>query len=82
MAKVSVHKSFNAKDLSPIAFGIILSPNPRGQNSKNSQINLETTNKNKNSNVFTIIISLESDTIASIASKDVLQEYHRILTEK
>ena len=30
---------FNATDLSPITFGVILPPNPRGKISTNSQIN-------------------------------------------
>ena len=38
---------FNATDLLPIAFGIILSPNPRGKNSTNFEINPGTTDENK-----------------------------------
>ena len=47
---------FNATDLSSITFGIILSPNPRGKNSTNSQINPETVDENKNSEVCTMKI--------------------------
>ena len=46
----------NATDLSPITFGVILSPNPRGKNSTNSQINPGTSNENKNFKVRTIKI--------------------------
>ena len=45
---------FNAKDLSIITFKVILPPNPRGKNSKNSQNNSETTDENWNSKVCTI----------------------------
>ena len=50
---------FNATDLSPVSFGIILSPNPRGKNPANSQINQRTTNENKTSKVSTIKILLD-----------------------
>ena len=37
---------FNAKGLSPITFGVILPPNPRGTISTNSQINPGTSGEN------------------------------------
>ena len=40
---------FNATDLLPIPFRIILSPNPRGETSTNSPINLGTTDEKQNS---------------------------------
>ena len=51
---------FNAKDLSPITFGVILPQNPRGKNSTNSQINPATSDDNRNSKVCTIKILLDS----------------------
>ena len=38
---------FNVTNLSPITFGIILSPNPRSKNSTNSQNNPGTSDENK-----------------------------------
>ena len=38
---------FNATDLSPITFGVILPPNPRGRNSTNSQIYPKTSDETK-----------------------------------
>ena len=46
----------NATDLSPMSFGKILPPNPRGKNSTNSQINPGTSDENKNSKALTIKI--------------------------
>ena len=43
-------------DLSPITFGVILSPKLRGKISTNSQINPATSDENKNSKVCTIKI--------------------------
>ena len=45
---------FDSMNLLPIIFGVNLPPNPRGQNSTNSQINPRTTDKNKYSKVYTI----------------------------
>ena len=50
---------FNATDLSPITFGIILPPNPCGKNSTNSQIYPGTLDENKNSKLRTIKILLD-----------------------
>ena len=47
---------FNAINLSPFNFGLILSPNSHCTNTVNSQINPGTTDSNKTSKVFTIII--------------------------
>ena len=73
---------FNATDLSPIIFGVILPPNLRGKNSTNSQINLGTLDENKNSKVCTIKISLNSGASVLIVRKDVLYEHHRIFQDK
>ena len=73
---------FNATDLSPKTFDIILPPNPRGKNSTNSQINPGTSDENKNSKVYTIKILLDTSTIASIVHKDVLYEHCRILQDQ
>ena len=73
---------FNATNLSPITFGIILSPNPRGKNTTNSQINPTTTDENKNSKVRTIIILLDSGASASIVRKEVLYECQKFLKIK
>ena len=40
---------FNAKDLSPITFGVILPPRLSGKKSTNSQINPANSDENKNS---------------------------------
>ena len=54
---ISNHKQlFNAANLPPIIFGVILSPNPRGKNSTNSQFNRGITYENKNFKVRTIEI--------------------------
>ena len=45
---------FNATDLSPITFCVILPPKLRGKISTISQINPATSDENKNSNVRTI----------------------------
>ena len=66
----------------PVTFGMILSPNPRGKNSINSQINPGTMDEDKNYKVRTIKILLDSDTSASIFRKDVLHKIHRILKDK
>jgi len=73
---------FNATDLSPITFGIISSPKPRGKNSTNSQINPGSSDENKNSKVRTIKILLDSGASASIVRKDVLHVRHKILKDK
>ena len=49
---------FNAADLLPITFNIILPSNLCNKNSTNSQINPGTTDKNKNSKVCTIKICI------------------------
>ena len=49
---------FNATDLSPITFDIILPPKLRGKISTNSQINLVALDENKNSKVRPIKILL------------------------
>ena len=51
---------FNATDLSPITFSMILSLNPCGKNLTNSQIIPVTTDENKESKVHTIKILLDS----------------------
>ena len=72
---------FNATDLSPVTFSIVLSPNPRGKNSINSQINPITKDENKNSKVYTIKILLDSGASASIERKGAQYKRHRILTD-
>ena len=56
----------NASDLSPITFGVIIPPKPRGKISTNSQINQVNSDKNRNSKVCTIKILLDSGASASI----------------
>ena len=73
---------FHATDLSPITFSIILSPNPRGKNSTNSQINPGTTNENNTSKPYTIKILSDSGASALIVREDVLYKRHRILKDK
>ena len=73
---------FIATNLSPIAFVKILPPNLCGKKLTNSQINLRTLNKNKNSNVHTIKIVLDSGASASIVRKDILYKHHRIIKDK
>ena len=46
---------FNAIDASPMIFGIIFPPNPRGKNSTTSQIYLGTIDENRNSKDQNII---------------------------
>ena len=57
---------FNAMDLLPIIFGLILLPNPHSKNSANSQINQGTTDENTNSKACTIKILLDIGASASI----------------
>ena len=68
-------KLFNATDLSPITFGVIFPPCPRGEISANSQINLRTLDENQISKVC-------SGASASIVRKDVLYGRHRNLKDK
>ena len=72
----------NAMDLLSLTFSIILPSNPRGKISTTSQINLGTTDKNKNTKVHTIKKLLDSSASASIVHKDTLYERHRILKNK
>ena len=73
---------FITTDLLPIMFSIILPPNPCDKKSTNSQINLGTSDENKNSKVCTIEIFLDSCASASIVWKDVLHICHKILKGK
>ena len=73
---------FNATDLSPITFGVISPPNPRGKISTNSVINAGTPDENKNFRVYNIKILLDSGASASIVRKDVLYERHKLLKIK
>ena len=73
---------FNTTHLLPITIGINISLTSRGKNSINSQINLRTTNTNKNSKVLTIKTSLGSGASASIICKDFLHKRYNILKEK
>ena len=73
---------FNATDLSPITFGVILPPNPYGINSIISQIILGNSDENKNSKGCTIKILLDCDANSPIVRKDLLYEYHKILKDK
>ena len=73
---------FNAIDLSPLTFGVILPPNPRSKKSTNSQINPGTQGENKNSKVLTIKILVDSGASASIVQKDVLYKRHKIFKDK
>ena len=70
---------FNATDLSPITFGVILPPNLCGKISTISQIHPVASDENQNSKVRTIKILLDSGASASIVCKDVLYERHKIL---
>ena len=63
---------FNATDLSHITFGVILPLNPCGKISTNSQINLGTSDENKNSKEGAIKILLDSGASASFVRKDLL----------
>ena len=63
---------FNATDLSPIAFGVILPPDPRGKILTNYQISLGTLDEKKNLKVCTVKILLESGASVSSVRKDVL----------
>ena len=63
---------FNATDLLPITFGVILPSNLRGKISTNSQINLIILDENWNPKVRTIKILLDSGASASIIHKYVL----------
>ena len=73
---------FNAKDSSPITFGVILPPKPRGKISTNSQNNPATLDENKNSKVFTIKILLDSGASTSMVRKNKLYECHKKLKNK
>ena len=73
---------FNATDLSPITFGVVLPTNPPRKNAINSQINPGTLDENKNSKVRTIKILLDSDASASTVRKEVLYKRHKILKDK
>ena len=69
-------------DLSPITFDVILPPNIHGKISAYSQINLISSDENKNSKARIIKILLDSNASASIVRKDVLYERYRILKDK
>ena len=73
---------FILTDLLPITFGVILPPKLRGKNSKITQINPGTSDKNKHSKVHTIKILLDSGASASIIRKDKLYICQRILKDK
>ena len=60
---------FNATDLSPIIFGVILPPKLRGKISTNSKIIPVNSDENKNSKVHTFKILLDSGASASIVQK-------------
>ena len=60
---------FNATDLSPITFGVILPPNSRDKTSTDFQINPGTLDENNNSKVCTIKILLDSGSSALIVRK-------------
>ena len=80
--KLNNEQSINSTDLSPITFGVILPPKLCGKISTNSQINLATSDENRNSKVRTIKILLDSSANASIVRKDALYERHKILNDK
>ena len=61
-------QSFNAMDLSPITFGVILPLNPLGKISTNSQKKPVTLDENRNFKVYTIKILLDSSASASIVT--------------
>ena len=73
---------FNATDLSPITFGVILPPKPHGKNSTNSQNNPGNLDENNNFKVHTIKILLDSGDSASTECKDILCKRNRILKDK
>ena len=60
---------FNATDLSPITFGVILPPNLHNKYSTNSQINQGTLDENWNSKVYTIKMLLDSGASTSMVCK-------------
>ena len=60
---------------------MILSPNPRGKNSINSQFNQGTTDENNNVKVHTIKILLDSSASASIVRREVQHKLHKILNK-
>ena len=57
-------------------------PNPRSNNSTNSQINPKTKDENRRSKVCTIKILLDCGISASIVHKDIIHERDRILKDK
>ena len=65
--------------LLPITFDVILPSNLRGKNSTNFQINLGTSDENKNSKVHNINILLDSSASASIVCKDIVHKHHKII---
>ena len=60
---------FNATELLPIPFGVILPPKVHGKISTNSQTNPVTSDENENSKVCTIKILLDSGASVSIVHK-------------
>ena len=72
---------FHATDLLPITFSVILPPYPSSKNSTNSQINLGTSDKNKNSKVHIIKILLDSGASVLIVRESVLYERHKIVKD-
>ena len=65
-------QSFNAQELLPILFAVILPPELRNKISTNSQINPETLDENKNSKIHAIKILLDSGASASMIREDML----------
>ena len=60
---------FNAIDLLPITFGMILTPNLSGKNSINSQINPGTTYENMISELYAVKILLDNGAGVLIMSR-------------
>ena len=72
-------QSIDSTDLSPITFGVILSPKLRSKVLTNSKINTVTLDENKNYKAHTFKILLNSGASASIVRKDVLHEHYKMV---
>ena len=73
---------FNAIDLSPITFSVILPPNLCSKNSKNFKINPGTLDENK---ILKFVLSkyfLDSNASELIVHKEIVYKCHRILKDK
>ena len=73
---------FNATDLSPITFAVILPSKLCGKISTNSQISPGTSDENQTSKKLIIKILLDIGASASTVGKDVLYKRNKILKDK